>query len=712
MIRSLTTRSLWRSGWWRTLLLVLLAVLSLALLHWSHCQWRQTMQVYVIALDNLSQARRHVNLAYLVAGRAAGGDSTFAFQDAQAHLDRALLALDDWQQGESMLIRVDGAPPPGAELAQAVRSYQEQVAEFQLLLHPNLATAATPLVAQRSAFAELERQAGRLEGQLYERLNYVLLAQERRHTALLLVWGLALALIGFMLYRGEQLRQRAAQQLQQSEARLDAVLQSAMDAIIVIDSERRIVLFNAAAEQMFGCTQIAIIGKPIDLLLPKHGDRVLAMAHEQQPLVEVDLLVAQRTDGSEFPIEASAAQLVLQEQSLVTLILRDVSARKRLEAQYLQAQKLETVGRLAGGVAHDFNNLLTVIGGYAELVRSDLATSDPLTTDIAQIQAASDRASRLTRQLLAFARKQVIAPVVTNLNQLIEELEPLLRRLLGSDLKLMINLDPALGQVKVDPGQIEQVIVNLAVNARDAMPEGGQLSLRTTQTILEEPLIHGAFDLAAGEYIVLQVSDTGLGIPKDLQTKVFEPFFTTKKPDKGTGLGLATCYGIVRQHGGAITLYSEVGLGTTIVIYLPRTYGEVVKALQPTSMPALPRGNETILLVEDDEHVRALSIRILVQQGYHVLEAHNGAEALQVLKAWHPRPVALLVTDIVMPELGGLALAEQVRGIAPTVKLLVVSGYADHPLLNEGFDPTKGHFLQKPFSPASLARKVRMVLDE
>lgn len=664
------------------------------------------------ALDNLSQARRHVTLAYLTAGRAAGGDRTFAFQDAQAHLDRAIMALEDWQRGESTLVRMGGAPPPGPELARAVRSYQEQVCEFQILLHPNLATAATPLVAQRSAFAELERQAARLEGQLYDTLGYILLAQERRHVALLMVWATALVLIGLALYRGEVLRQRAVLQLQQSEARLEGLLQSAMDAIIVTNSEREIVLFNSAAERMFDCTQMAMMGKKIDQLLPERYHMVLAMAGDERPsAAQAELLTAQRADGSEFPIEVSVAQIVVQQQMLYTLIVRDVSARKRLEAQYLQAQKLETVGRLAGGVAHDFNNLLTVIGGYAELVRTDLATNDPLTADVAQIQAATDRAARLTRQLLAFARKQVIAPVVTNLNQLIQELHPLLKRLLGSDLKIIHNLDPKIGQVKVDPGQIEQVILNLAVNARDAMPEGGQLSLRTTQTILEEPLIHGAFDLAPGEYIVLQVSDTGFGIPKDLQTKVFEPFFTTKKPDKGTGLGLATCYGIVHQHGGAITLYSEVGLGTTIVIYLPRAYGEAVTALQPISMPALPRGNETILLVEDDEHVRTLAMRILVQQGYHVLEARNGAEALQVLRAWNPRPVALLVTDMVMPELGGLALAEQVRGIAPAVKLLFISGYADHPLLNQGFDPTKGHFLQKPFSPASLARTVRLVLD-
>ncbi|RRR74642.1 MAG: PAS domain S-box protein [Candidatus Viridilinea halotolerans] len=596
-------------------------------------------------------------------------------------------------------------------MAHAIRSYQEQVAEFQQLLHPRLASSATSRVAQRSAFAELERQAGRLETHLYTTLGDILLAQERRHVATLLAWGTALLMLGSHLYRGAQARERAAVQLQASEARLEGILQSAMDAIIVVDQQRRIMLFNTAAEQIFGCSRMAMIGAPVDQLLPERYHDLLTVDAAQQSLANMHILMAQRSDGSEFPIEASLARIVVEDQPLLTLILRDVTARKRLEAQYLQAQKMETVGRLAGGVAHDFNNLLTVIGGYAELVRADLPANDPLDGDVAQIQAAADRAVRLTRQLLAFARKQMISPVIIDLNQLIQDLDPLLRRLLGADLKLMFHLDPELGTVQVDPGQIEQVIVNLAVNARDAMPAGGQLTVRTTFTQLEEPLIHGEFDLAAGEYVVLQVSDTGSGIPKALQAKVFEPFFTTKGPDKGTGLGLATCYGIVCQHNGAITLYSEPGLGTTVVIYLPQVLGAKARAAQPSKVPPLPRGNETVLLVEDDEHVRALALRILNQQGYVVLEAANGNEALRIFTAQTPRPIALLVSDVVMPELGGPALAEALRNLQPDLKWLFMSGYADHPLLQQESAVTQGHFLQKPFSPSSLARRVREVLD-
>ncbi len=388
----------------------------------------------------------------------------------------------------------------------------------------------------------------------------------------------------------------------------------------------------------------------------------------------------------------------------------DITERKGLEMQLLQAQKMEAVGQLAGGVAHDFNNVLTAIAGYAELLREDLPGEDARRGDLEEILRATDRAAALTRQLLAFSRRQVLAPRVLDLNTVVASVDNMLGRLIGADVELRTALAPELGAVRADPGQLEQVIMNLVVNARDAMPRGGKLTIETANAELDESyaLEHPA--VVAGPYVMLAVSDSGVGMDAATQARIFEPFFTTKEKGKGTGLGLATVYGIVKQSGGNIWLYSEPGRGTTFKIYLPR----VDQPLElPTPTPAAretPRGTETVLLVEDDDAVRALARKMLAAHGYTVLAAPSGADALE-LAASHAGPIHLLVTDVVLPGISGRELAIRFQSVRPGLKVLYTSGYTDDAVVHHGVLDAGIAFLQKPFTSGALARKVRETLD-
>jgi signal transduction histidine kinase len=384
---------------------------------------------------------------------------------------------------------------------------------------------------------------------------------------------------------------------------------------------------------------------------------------------------------------------------------------QRLEAQYHQAQKMEAVGRLARGVAHDFNNLLTAIMGYAGLTLQTLPPDDPVRSDIEGIQKTAERATNLTRQLLAFARKQIIHPTVLNLNDLILNVDKMLRRLIGEDIELVTLPAPELGQVKADPGQLEQVLLNLAVNARDAMPKGGKLTIETANVTLDEDYTSQHAEVTAGEYVMLSVSDTGMGMTEEVKTHLFEPFFTTKEKDKGTGLGLATCFGIVKQSGGHIEVYSEVDQGTTFKVYLPRLEETVSPVPVQAKSDDLPWGTETVLLVEDESSVRELASRLLRQQGYKVLEAANGDEALRVVQEYAEAEIDLLLTDMVMPQLGGRELADRLKAMWPGVKVLFISGYTDDAVVHHGVLEPGIAFLPKPFSSRILVRKVREVLD-
>ncbi len=391
------------------------------------------------------------------------------------------------------------------------------------------------------------------------------------------------------------------------------------------------------------------------------------------------------------------------------VVARDISERKTLEEQLRQSQKIEAVGRLAGGVAHDFNNLLTAILGYCDLSLGRLDDSEQLKSDIMEIRRASDACASLTRQLLAFSRQQILQPSVLNLNTLVGELERMLRRLIGEDVELVSLLAEDLGNVKVDPGQIEQVITNLAVNARDAMPDGGTITIETANIDLDAGYAHKHVSVVPGPYVMIAVSDTGCGMSKETLARVFEPFFTTKP--KGTGLGLSTVYGIVKQSGGYVYVYSEPDVGTTFQIYLPRaegTPGERPKP-PPPSVEEL-RGDETVLVVEDDDSVRQLVRRILGRYGYAVLEAARGEEAFDLCRR-HRGPIHLMLTDVVMPGITGMTLSKELASVQPRMKVLFMSGYTAETIAHRGILDPGVAFIQKPFTMAALAGKVREVLD-
>ncbi len=388
----------------------------------------------------------------------------------------------------------------------------------------------------------------------------------------------------------------------------------------------------------------------------------------------------------------------------------DITERKQLEEQFHQAQKMEAVGRLAGGVAHDFNNLLTAILGAADLVLDSLTAGAPEREEVEEIRKAALRAADLTRQLLAFSRQQVIAPTVLNPNEVVANMDKLLRRLLGEDVELRTRLTPDLATVKADPSQLEQVVLNLAVNARDAMPTGGKLTIETQNAELDEAYVRGHISAQPGPYVMLAVSDTGIGMDAATQARIFEPFFTTKAIGKGTGLGLATVYGIVKQSGGWIWVYSEPGHGATFKIYLPRVTEAVAPAAPSPPPPASVRGSETVLLVEDDDLIRNLVQRVLKANGYRVLVAANGREAEQVAEQ-HAGPIHLLMTDVVMPGMNGREVAERLAAARAGVRVLYLSGYTDDAIVHHGVLEAGVAFLQKPFTPAVLGRKVREVLD-
>ncbi len=387
---------------------------------------------------------------------------------------------------------------------------------------------------------------------------------------------------------------------------------------------------------------------------------------------------------------------------------RAETERVRLEKQLRQAQKMEAVGRLAGGVAHDFNNLLSVILSNASLVLEDLEPMNPLRTDIEEIKKAGDRAADLTKQLLAFSRQQVLEPKVLDLNEVVRGMDKMIRRLVGEDVEVFTTARPDLGRIKADPGHIEQVILNLAVNARDAMPRGGRLTMETGNAELDETYAAEHVGVTPGAYVMLAVSDTGIGMDKATQDRIFEPFFTTKAKGKGTGLGLSTVFGIVQQSGGSIWVYSEPNQGTTFKVFLPLT-NEVEQPVTPVRLGSL-RGSETVLLVEDDDQVRAVALGILSRNGYRILEGRNANEALQ-LSARHEGPIELLLTDVVMPHMSGSELADKLVEGRPDTRVLYMSGYTDEAIVHHRVVAPGVTLLQKPLTPEGLLRKVREVLE-
>lgn len=462
----------------------------------------------------------------------------------------------------------------------------------------------------------------------------------------------------------------------------------------------------------------------VDYRLGKHSGLELlrwAMAEDcKAPLI---LLTGQGDHQVDLEaMEAGAADYLVKDRLDAHLLERSIryavegyraqKDRIKLEAELRQAQKMEAIGHMAGGIAHDFNNVLTAILSYASLARRHVEPEHPVYSKLVGIEESSQRAASLTHQLLAFARRQVVAPRTLNLNDVVLNLDKLLRRLINAEIELVTLPGQNLHYVKVDPGQMEQILVNLVVNARDAMPNGGKLTIRTTNETLTRKFTQHHVGLEPGEYVCLTVSDDGIGMAEDVKARIFDPFFTTKEPGKGTGLGLATCYGIVKQNNGHILVDSELGVGTTFRIYFPCVRSVSKRKSDREATNLLPKGIETVLLVEDEPAVRQIVTELLEQQGYTVLTAENGEDALRLFEMEEsPAKIDLMLTDIVMPRLTGTALADTVKSIYPDVKIVFMSGYADESLAKKGALESGQTFIQKPFTLEVLARKIREVLD-
>lgn len=634
----------------------------------------------------------------------------------------------------------------------------------------------------------------------------------------------------------------AEEALRDSEARSRAILETTVDAIITIDDQGAINLFNPAAERLFGYRADEVAGRNVSLLMPspyqEEHDQYLHryLTTGERRIIGIGReVVGKRKDGTTFPMELAVSELRLGERRMFTGIVRDITERteaeaalrdseerfratfeqaavgiahiapdgrwlrvnqrlcdilgysleellrrtfqeltypddleadqkythqilaaeipsyttekryfrrdgslvwinltvsivrepsgepkyfiaviqdigdrKRAEEQLGHAQKLDSIGRLAGGIAHDFNNLLTAIFGFTELAVERAANDEEVCGYLKNTLHAAERARDLTRQLLAFARRQMIEPQIVDLNVLTLQLDRMLRRIIGEDLELVILPQVPLWQVRVDPSQVEQVIVNLIINARDAMPDGGKVTIETYNAYLDEEYAREYAEVVPGEYVMMAVSDTGQGMTEEVKRHIFEPFFTTKGPGKGTGLGLATCYGIVKQSGGHMWFYSEPGKGSTFKVYLPRAQGEA--SVAHDELKSLAGGLETVLVVEDEPLVRAFATQSLRERGYTVLEASNGVDALRVAEEYSGN-IHLLLTDVVMPQMGGKALAERLSQMRPALKVLYTSGYTDNAIVHHGTLDAGVSFLQKPYTSSSLARRVREVLD-
>ncbi|TAJ30972.1 MAG: PAS domain S-box protein [Nitrospirae bacterium] len=520
-------------------------------------------------------------------------------------------------------------------------------------------------------------------------------------------------------------RRRAEEALRMSQARMQAILENALDAVIGIDEDGRITDWNPRAETIFGWASGEAIGRDLaETIIPlqyreahRHGLRHFLVTGEGPFLNRRIELTALRRDGNEFPVEISILPLKLGKQYWFSAFVADITERKRAEealqaseAQLRQSQKMEAVGQLAGGIAHDFNNILMVINGYSALLLRELGPDSPLHRYPREIAKAGDRAAALTQQLLAFSRRQVITPSALHLNEAVTSMQDMLRRLIGEHIELVLALAPHLDCVMADRSQIEQVIMNLVVNARDAMPNGGRLTIETANVALDEAMADSLSGVAPGPHVTLAVRDTGHGMDAATQARIFEPFFTTKEPGMGTGLGLASVFGIVKQSGGAIVVQSEPGQGTVFHIYLPRAAGDAVEP-QPAATAAQPTGGrETILLVEDQEEVRAFVQEILQEAGYQVLVAHDGIEAL-ALSERYKEPIHLLLTDVVMPKMSGRQVADRLALLCPAMKVLYLSGYTDDALGAHGVLDPGTPLLFKPFEADVLLRTLRELLD-
>jgi PAS domain S-box-containing protein len=583
------------------------------------------------------------------------------------------------------------------------------------------------LSAERLVAEERRREVEELNAQLRQQtvelelqsLQAQSLAQELEEQAT----ELELANVELAESLAEAERAREAARRAEAESREQAdVLRAVIDESplvkVVLDLDRRITRWNPTAERVFGWSAEEVLGRSYDIVIPEERReehaKLRADALDGRRVFEVETQ-RRRKDGSLVDVSTSVAVLHAPDGSVrgFAVVMADITERLRLETRLRQTEKMEAVGQLAGGVAHDFNNLLTVITSYSGLLLGELPPDNPMRADIQQIEGAAKRAATLTRQLLAFSRQQVLRPQPLTLNGVVGGVEKLLRRLVREDIEIVTQLDPSPPLVEADPGQLEQVIINLVVNARDAMPRGGTLTIRTSNVELDDGCAerHPEIAVVPGQYAMLSVSDTGTGMTREVQRHIFEPFFTTKGAGTGTGLGRATVYGKVKQSGGYIWGYSVEGRGTGFKVFLPHAgEGEEVVTMDRRRTPTGLTGSESVLLVEDDSALRYVACRSLRTYGYHVLEAHNGREALELCER-HEGPIDIVVTDLVMPEMSGGELASHIAAHRPSIKVLLMSGYAGDEVARRNIARSGAAFIEKPFTGDALAARVREVLE-
>ena len=521
---------------------------------------------------------------------------------------------------------------------------------------------------------------------------------------------------GLLLDISEQ--KQKEEMLQKSESKFRTIFERVAVGIALVSIDGQLVETNPALREMLRYGEEELRNRvfnefihPEDAAIDVDLDQELIAGKRDHYQIEKRFI---RKDGGVVwcQLNVSFIRGGHQERPFTICMVEDITERKQLETQFFQSQKMETIGRLAGGIAHDFNNLLTVIKGYTQLTLNHIQEGDPCRENIEEIKSAAERAAELTNQLLTFSRRQILDMKVLDLNTIVRGLEKMTGRIIGEDIEMFTVLDDHLGRVKTDPGQLEQVILNLVVNARDAMPAGGKLAIETANVVLDDTYARTHIGVTPGSYVMLSVSDTGYGISPEIKELIFEPFFTTKEEGKGTGLGLSTIYGIVKQSGGNIWVYSEPGRGTTFKIYLPRIEEETGALPVQDDTDHLPKGKETVLLVEDDPSLRALAARVLRYQGYKVLEATNGHEAIGIARENVQEKIDLLLSDVVMPHMGGRELVKRMKTLHSEIRVLFISGYTEHAITyHAGLKPGTP-FLQKPFSPTALAKKVREVLDQ
>jgi two-component system, cell cycle sensor histidine kinase and response regulator CckA len=511
-------------------------------------------------------------------------------------------------------------------------------------------------------------------------------------------------------------RKNAEEALRDSKEYLDRIINCLGDPVFIKDEKNRVTLANKAFCAFTGKRPDELVGKKADqFLLDERMDSVHSVHNEEQIVFETG---REFVSQEEIPDKDGNIRTVLTKKTLlqdrsgrrqIVEVLRDITDYKRLEAQFLQVQKMEAIGVLAGGVAHDFNNLLSVIRGYTELLMEEFEPGDQRREDLDQIEKAGQRAASLISQLLAFSRKKIFQPEILNLNAIVSDMSKMLRRLIGEDIELTTVAQPELSFIHADPGQIQQIMMNLAINARDAMPKGGRLTIKTANAYLDDEYVRQHPAVKKGFYVMLAISDNGIGMDEATQARIFEPFFSTKE-NKGVGLGLSTIYGIVKQSNGLIWVYSELGKGATFKIYFPAVEEKSFRSVKDDLSEGECEELETVLIAEDEEAVRDLACRILRARGYTVLEASNGRHALDVARQYSGK-IDMVLTDVIMPEMDGSALVSQLKAMRPGIKALFFSGYTDGAIVQHGILDPNVDFLQKPFSASGLVRKLREVID-